>query len=81
MQSHIGKWGNSLALRIPGAVARDAAVAEGAAVDISVEGGKIVVTPIESVPDYSLDELLAGMTKENRHAETNTGGPIGNEKL
>lgn len=79
MRGQIGKWGNSLALRIPTSVARDADVLEGKQVDISVETGRIVITPLETPPKYDLDALLAGITPDNLHAEIPTGGAVGNE--
>ena len=79
MQGQIGKWGNSLALRIPSAVAQEAAVSEGKSVEISVESGRIIITPIAKAPRYTLDELVAGITEENRHEETDTGPAVGNE--
>ncbi|MGH6925167.1 MAG: AbrB/MazE/SpoVT family DNA-binding domain-containing protein [Propylenella sp.] len=79
MQSHIRKWGNSLALRIPNAVAREAAVNDGKLVDISVENGRIVVTPVDATPRHSLDDLIAGITEENRHEEMVTSTAIGSE--
>lgn len=80
MQGQIGKWGNSLALRIPTSVAREASMSEGRAVDISVENGSIVITPLEKTRRFALDELVAGITEENRHAETDTGPAVGNEQ-
>ena len=79
MQSQIGKWGNSLALRIPNAVAREASVTDGRPVDISVDRGRIVITPLHQMPRYSLDKLVAGITEENRHEEIDTGPAVGNE--
>lgn len=79
MQSQIGKWGNSLALRIPNSVAREAAVTEGKPVEISVDDGRIIITPIEREPRFSLDDLVAGITRENRHEEIDTGPAVGNE--
>lgn len=79
MQGQIGKWGNSLALRIPSSVAREVSVREGKPVEISVDKGSIVITPIQKAPHYSLDELVAGITEENRHEETDTGATVGNE--
>ena len=79
MQGRIGKWGNSLALRIPNSVAQEALVSEGRPVEISVDHGSIVITPIDTVPRYSLDQLVAGITEENRHEETDTGSAVGNE--
>ena len=57
MQSHIAKWGNSLALRLPRHVAADAQLHEGTVVDMRVEGGSLVVRPAR--PKYKLSELLA----------------------
>jgi antitoxin MazE len=79
MEGQIGKWGNSLALRIPSSVAREASVSEGKPVEISVRKGSIVITPIDKAHRYSLDELVAGITEENRHEETATGPAVGNE--
>ena len=57
MESHIAKWGNSLALRLPRHVAADAKLHEGTRVVLHVEGGSLVVRP--SRPKYRLSELLA----------------------
>ena len=57
MESHIAKWGNSLALRLPRHVAADAKLREGTQVVLRVEGGSLVVRP--SRPKYKLSELLA----------------------
>jgi antitoxin MazE len=81
MRGQIGKWGNSLAVRIPSAVAREAAIDEGRTVQIKAKAGSIVVTPEEVEPRYSLEELLAGMTKENLHEEIDSGPAVGNEEL
>lgn len=79
MQGQIGKWGNSLALRIPASVAREADVLEGKRVDISVETGRIVITPLETPRNYDLDALLTRITPDNLHEEVSTGGAVGNE--
>lgn len=75
--TQIGKWGNSLGLRLPKSVAREAQVDEGDTVDVSVKHGTIVVTPTR--PVYSLDALVAKMTPRNRHGESEWGTPIGHE--
>ena len=41
----ISKWGNSLGIRIPKAFSLETGLAEGSEVDISVSGGRIVLTP------------------------------------
>ena len=78
MQARIQKWGNSLAIRIPKAFVKEAHVAYGTAVDLSVADGKIVIDPHRG-PEYRLEDLLKGVTKRNRHAEVETGAPVGQE--
>jgi antitoxin MazE len=45
MTTVVAKWGNSLAIRIPRSVAEQAQVTEGIAINFSVEGNRIVITP------------------------------------
>jgi antitoxin MazE len=42
-QATIGKWGRSLALRIPFGIAKAAQLSEGERVDIEVQEGEIVI--------------------------------------
>ena len=78
MKTQIQKWGNSLALRIPKSFATESNIEAGSMVDLSITEGRLIVIPI-SEPTYTLDELLAGVTKENLHAEVETGTPTGKE--
>jgi antitoxin MazE len=78
MQTTIQKWGNSLAVRIPTAFVKEAQVAYGTAVDISVDDGKIVINP-NAEPEYRLEDLLKGVTKRNIHTEVETGEAVGRE--
>ena len=73
----IAKWGNSLGLRLPKSVAREVHVDEGDTVEVSVDNGAIVIRPGRR--RYSLDELVGGITKHNRHRETDWGAPAGHE--
>lgn len=79
MIAAVAKWGNSLALRIPNAFAREISVREGVSVDISVTNGALLVRPVEEAHVYDLDALLCGITEENRHGEVATGKSVGNE--
>ena len=45
MQTTIGRWGNSLGLRLPRHIAAAAQLIEGATVGLDVENGSIKVTP------------------------------------
>ena len=78
MQTTVQQWGNSLAVRIPGAVARDIRLSPGVVVDIVAVAGKIVVKPSRR-RSYTLAQLLKGVTATNRHAEADWGKPIGRE--
>jgi antitoxin MazE len=61
-------------------LASESLLAEGSPVEISVEDGRLVVTPVAE-PAYTLDELLAGVTRSNLHAEVGSGKPVGKERL
>lgn len=78
MKTRIQKWGNSLALRIPRPFAEESNLHEDSAVDITVRNGELVVVPILE-PAISLEELVERITPQNRHAEIETGGSVGNE--
>ena len=77
MKTRLAKWGNSLALRIPRSVAAAAEVAEGLDVDVTFEGGAIVVRP--DARRYSLEELVEGITAENTPRDIQWGSPVGEE--
>lgn len=78
MNTTVQKWGNSLALRIPSSVAKDIALTKGSAVEVLVEGGKMIVKPAKKMKP-SLAKLIRGLTKSNRHSEQDWGAPIGRE--
>ena len=78
MTTKVQKWGNSLALRIPKALATYANVAAGTAVDIQGHEGRRIVEPVRG-PHYDLDDLLAGVDVANLHDETDAGPPVGHE--
>jgi antitoxin MazE len=74
----IQKWGNSLALRIPDAVARDAHLCNGLAVSVVVEQGRVVIEPAKKTK-FRLDDLLKRVSKRNMHASVATGPAVGRE--
>jgi antitoxin MazE len=78
MKTHVRKWGNSLALRIPKSFAAEAGLADETPVELSVVKGKLVVQSLapECPP---LDELLRGVTDDNLHGEWDTGPAVGRE--
>ena len=77
MEARVKKWGNSLAIRIPQSVAEDVGLTEDSAVDLVVRSGKLVIGPKKR--DYSLQELLSKVSKDNLHQSTDWGPPTGAE--
>jgi len=78
MDTKIQQWGNSLALRLPKAFAIEAKLHKGAVVDVSEEGGKIILTPVKK-KKLTLKSLLSGVTRENIHSEISAGKRVGKE--
>jgi antitoxin MazE len=78
MRLRVQKWGNSLALRIPAAFARETGIGSGAEVDLTLEDGRLVIT-LPSLGPYSLTELLGRVTEDNRHDAVETGAARGRE--
>lgn len=72
MNAKIQKWGNSLALRIPRALAQESHLSQGGTVDMRIVDGKLVIEP-QKTPRYELAELLAGVTRKNIHKEVSPG--------
>ena len=75
--TQISKWGNSLGVRLPKAVAREVQLDEGDTVQVSVKNGTIMIRPDR--PRYSLHELVRRITPKNRHGESDWGSKLGNE--
>jgi antitoxin MazE len=73
----LAKWGNNLALRLPKSMVRALGVAEGSEVDIEVSEGALLARP--ACPRAKLDDLVARITKKNRHAATDWGQSVGHE--
>ncbi len=80
MKTHVQRWGNSLAVRIPKSFATEAGLQPSAEVEITLQNGQIVLTPV-SRRAYSLEELVTAITDENRHSETDFGPDVGNEAV
>jgi antitoxin MazE len=80
MQSEttVSKWGHSLAVRIPQAIAKQASLSEGDCVALALDAdGAIVLRPARR--RYQLSELVSRITPKNRHRETDWGQPQGEE--
>ncbi len=78
MKARLRKWGNSLAVRIPRPVAEAAKLRQGDRLEFKVIGpGAVHIRTAKARP--TLAQLIRGITLENRHEETDWGGPVGNE--
>ncbi|MBW4550780.1 MAG: AbrB/MazE/SpoVT family DNA-binding domain-containing protein [Aphanocapsa sp. GSE-SYN-MK-11-07L] len=78
MKSQIGQWGNSLGVRIPKYVVEALGLRANDTVECSVIDGKMVLEPVQTLPELSLEELLAGVT-EAPEGEVDWGRPMGDE--
>lgn len=78
MITRVHKWGNSLALRIPKAFAHEAQLKDDSEVEVLLEEGQLIIQLVVT-KKRELDQLLSGVTQDNLHGETDTGGAVGNE--
>lgn len=76
MQAVVQKWGNSLGLRIPAAVAERKRLTAGSKVELVEEEDHIVIQP---EPEPTLESLLAQVKPENRPDLANWGPSRGKE--
>ncbi len=80
MTARVQKWGNSLALRLPKALADEFRLEQGSAVELRVVDSKLVIE-LHRPPHYRLEDLLKRVSKRNIHSECKTGRPVGKEAL
>jgi antitoxin MazE len=77
MTTTVQKWGNSLALRIPSAVARQLQVESGDAVELKIDKDRLMIRAAR--PRYRLADLIYGIRPGNRHNEVDWGKSVGQE--
>lgn len=78
MLTRMQKWGNSYAVRLPKAVVQETGLKEGETLQVEVVKRHIRLRrPVKR--EYSLDELVAGITRSNLHGEVDFGAPEGRE--
>ncbi len=73
----IGKWGNSLGIRLPKHVLKALQLSVKDRISCSLEDGKLVLRPVSHQKKYKLDELLAQV--EEPSEEMSWGKPEGQE--
>jgi antitoxin MazE len=80
MVTRVQKWGNSQGLRLSKELLSDAHIDVGDAVDVAVQEGSIVVTPVRRVRGaLNLEQLVAAIPKGYRPGEGDWGPPVGGE--
>jgi antitoxin MazE len=62
----VGRWGKSLAVRLPGDVARRAGIGDGERVQIEAHDAEIVIR--RAAPRFTLGELFRGKTPQQWRA-------------
>jgi antitoxin MazE len=77
MQIQFAKWGNSLGLRLPRALAEQIGLFAGQTVNIVVDGPRLIIEPISSA--FSLQDLLVNMTPDAMRAAFDWGEDAGRE--
>lgn len=74
------QWGNSLAVRIPAAIARSVRFAAGQPVEVSIHDRTVVVTPVGR-PQLTLAQKLSAFDPERHGGEEMASSPAGREVL
>lgn len=82
MTTTLQKCGNSQGLRIPKAILEEAGMETGAKVEVSTEGGAIIIRlhrRIRRRGKYTIDDLVRDTPKDFRPGEVAWGPPVGEE--
>ena len=71
----VQKWGNSLGVRIPKAIAIKVGLQEGSEIDFDIKDDQIIIR----CKQQKLKDLLSQITPDNIHKEVSTGDAEGLE--
>ena len=77
IELQIGKWGNSLGIRLPKHISEALHLKPKDKVSCAIENGKLVLKQLRSVKKYTLKELLAKVEEPSK--EISWGKPEGDE--
>ena len=75
LKTRVSKWGSSLAVRIPKAIAEEWGVKEGTQIELTRDSNGVNLRK----PKYTLEELLEGIEDADLHPEVDWGPPRGKE--
>jgi len=77
METQPQKWGNSWAVRIPTAFAKQMNFGGETSLDMKMEGDALVLRP--KIRRLTLEEIVASIDESDPHGETDWGGDLGRE--
>ena len=80
MIAKAAQWGNSIGVRIPRELAKRAGIGVDSTIEIDEADDGIFIKSVRR-KEYSLKELVKGITRQNRHDEVDFGRPVGKEIL
>jgi len=80
MSQAILKWGNSLAFRIPSAIAKQMDIEAGAEVEFRIEGKQLIVERADQMPSFTHGDLVQALRKAKKEL-VDLGRPRGREIL
>lgn len=60
------KWGNSLAFRIPAAIAKQMALSEGEQVEFHFDGAKLIIEKAKEVAPFTHRDLVKALKRAKR---------------
>ena len=63
---------------LPDEIVHNSHLMVGSTIDLTVSNDKVQIAPVRR-SKYTTEELLAGVTDDNIHGETDWGPPIGKE--
>ena len=77
------KWGNSLAFRIPAAIAKQMALNVGGQVELHFDGERLIIKKSDEVSPFSQRDLVRALkqAKRQRSEKIDFGAPRGKEIL
>jgi antitoxin MazE len=76
----IKQWGNNLGVRLPAAVAREAHLRVDQRVRVSVEGGQVVITPVDAARVTLAQRVAAFDPKRHGGEQMATTSTLGAER-
>lgn len=77
MSVALAKWGNALGVRIPSYIVKKAGLHSGDVVEVTLLEEGVLIKPTQK--KHLLEQLLAGITEDNLHSETEWGSVEGHE--